>query len=153
MHGVVSQSMSVVTSYETLGEEGLKYSLVATRSKAIFVDSPLLVSLEKPLKEAADIQFVIYNCTRDLDVEKLNELKNTYPGITFLDYEELKRLGEDNPAEPVTPEAEDLCCIMYTSGSTGAPKGVPLKHKNLVAAGMMSLFLSSKVCVNCLTKS
>ena len=36
--------------------------------------------------------------------------------------------------DPVPPAPEDLCCIMYTSGSTGPPKGVPLKHKAVLAA-------------------
>jgi long-chain acyl-CoA synthetase len=43
-------------------------------------------------------------------------------------------MGENNPVEAVPPQSDDLCCIMYTSGSMGAPKGVLLKHKNVVAA-------------------
>lgn len=37
-------------------------------------------------------------------------------------------------AKPNPPKAEDIACIMYTSGSTGAPKGVILTHANLVAS-------------------
>ena len=41
---------------------------------------------------------------------------------------------EESLGEARAPEPEDLCCIMYTSGSTGNPKGVILSHKNIVAA-------------------
>lgn len=33
----------------------------------------------------------------------------------------------------VPPKADDIAIIMYTSGSTGVPKGVMLQHKNLIA--------------------
>lgn len=31
------------------------------------------------------------------------------------------------------PDAEDVALMLYTSGTTGVPKGVPLRHRNLVA--------------------
>ncbi|KAF7956823.1 hypothetical protein EAE96_004149 [Botrytis aclada] len=133
-HGAVSQSMPIVTAYDTLGEEGLKHSLVATRAKAIFLDPHLLPTLINPLKEAKDIQYVIWNSQNEVKQENIDSLKKAHEKLKILSFEELRKLGEENPVEPVPPAPEDLCCIMYTSGSTGPPKGVPIKHKAVVAA-------------------
>jgi long-chain acyl-CoA synthetase len=37
-----------------------------------------------------------------------------------------------DPAHP-RPGVEDVALLLYTSGTTGIPKGVPLRHRNLVA--------------------
>lgn len=129
----------VVTAYDTLGEEGLKHSLVQTKSKAIFLDPNLLPTLGNVLKDAQDIKYVIYNTDTEVDQEHLEKLKTDFDYLTILSIEELRQKGEDNPTDPVPPDPEDLCCIMYTSGSTGAPKGVSLKQKNVVAASKLNL--------------
>ncbi|KAI9839230.1 MAG: hypothetical protein M1819_003223 [Sarea resinae] len=133
-HGALSQSMPIVTAYDTLGEEGLKHSLAETRAKAIFLDPHLLAKLVNPLKEAKEIRYVIYNSQGEVKQQHIDALKKEHEYLTIMSIDELKELGESNSVDPVPPEAEDLCCIMYTSGSTGTPKGVPLKHKNVVAA-------------------
>lgn len=133
-HAAGSQSMPIVTAYDTLGEEGLKHSLVATNAKAIFLDPHLLPTLINPLKEAKDIKYVIWNSQNEVKQENIDSLKKAHEHLTILSFDELRKLGEENPVEVVAPHPKDLCCIMYTSGSTGPPKGVPLRHESVVAA-------------------
>jgi long-chain acyl-CoA synthetase len=145
-HGAASQSMPIVTAYDTLGEAGLTHSLVATGSKVIFLDPHLLTSLIKPLTEAKELKYVIWNSDHDVKPEHIEQLKKAHGHLIIKSFEELRELGEANPVEPVPPQPEDLCCIMYTSGSTGTPKGVALKHKNVLAA---SKFLLSATRTSC----
>lgn len=133
-HGAASQSMPIVTAYDTLGEEGLRHSMVATKAKVIFLDPHLLPTLTNVLKDATEIRHVVWNSQNKVKQEHIDKLHETYPKVKVISFDELRKLGEDNPEEPVPPKPEDLCCIMYTSGSTGTPKGVPLKHSNVVAA-------------------
>ena len=138
----VTQSMPIVTSYATLGEEGLTTSLTQTSAKAIFIDPDLLSKLTTPLKSATEIKFVIYNDQQPTSQSSIENLKSSFPYLTILSLNEIKTMGEINPVDPVPPHPEDFCCIMYTSGTTGSPKGVPLKHRNIVAAlaGLDTMF-------------
>ncbi|KAI9704793.1 MAG: long-chain fatty acid-CoA ligase [Candelina mexicana] len=133
-HGANSQSMPIVTAYDTLGEEGLRHSMIQTHAKAVYLDPHLLPTLINPLKEAREVRYVIYNDGQEVKQENIDKLKAAHDHLTIISFEELRKLGQENPVEPVPPSPEDLCCIMYTSGSTGPPKGVPLRHKAVVAA-------------------
>lgn len=133
-HGAASQSMPIVTAYDTLGEEGLRHSMVATHAKLMFLDPHLLPTLTNVLKDASEVRHVIWNSQNKVKQEHIDKLTAAYPNVKVISFDDLKKLGEENPSEPVPPKAEDLCCIMYTSGSTGTPKGVPLKHSNVVAS-------------------
>jgi long-chain acyl-CoA synthetase len=134
-HGCASQSMPIVTAYDTLGESGLQHSLVQTGAQAIFLDPHLLKNLVNPLKEATQIKYVIYNTTEEVKQADIEKLQAAHPHLKIVSWDALLQMGRENPVEPVLPDPEDLCCIMYTSGSTGTPKGVPLKHRNVIAAG------------------
>lgn len=110
--------------------------MLQTHAKVMFVDPTLFPTLINPYKEAKDIHTVVYSTTNDAEQKHIDAFTSAYPHIKVMSFDELVKLGEENPAEPVPPAADDLACIMYTSGSTGTPKGVIIRHRNVVAAGM-----------------
>lgn len=101
--------MTSVTAYDSLGEDGLNHSLVQTHSSAIFLDPALIPTLTRILKNATDIKHVIYDTATEVKQEHIDSLKAAFPHVNILNFEDLWKLGEENPVDPVPPTPEDLC--------------------------------------------
>ena len=55
-------------------------------------------------------------------------------GVRLWNFEEVLKEGEKNPREHIEADPQDLFMIMYTSGTTGVPKGVMISNANMVAS-------------------
>ena len=135
-HACASISITIATAYDTLGEAGLTHSLNEPDAVGIFTNAELLPTLLKVLPNTPSVKYVIYD--GEAKPALLEQLRAIRPEQTrVFSIPELRELGKDKPVEPLgarRPTPETMACIMYTSGSTGNPKGVMIKHSNLVAS-------------------
>ncbi len=118
-------SVYCVPLYDSLGDNAIEYIVRHSESTIIFTSSEKFPALVSALPNVASlVKTVVYWGGADSDATKGAEaIKATKAlGINVYSFGEFLELGRTNPAEPVPPKPEDLCTIMYTSGTTGDPK-------------------------------
>jgi len=125
--GMMSQGFACVPVYDTLGENIVQYEVNHADLPILFVDSSRLASVSKVLKDCPTLKYVVQLTALGSVPADITAAFDA-AGVNLIDMPSLTAKGKEIPAKPNPPGPDDIAFIMYTSGTTGDPKGVVIKQ-------------------------
>ena len=119
----------VVSIYHNLPAFYAKYITNDSKMKLIFVEnSELFATIESIRTETPSLKKVVLFDDSGVD-----------PGKDFIKFSDMKKTELRTILEPVLISKDELATIVYTSGTTGEPKGVMLTHHNIVTNALSAI--------------
>ncbi|KAI6694577.1 hypothetical protein NL676_022287 [Syzygium grande] len=130
MEACNAYSLVCVPLYDTLGPGAVNFILDHAEINFVFIQDKKAKELLNPdCLSAKKLKSII--CFTSLAEDEKEKVVQT--GTVPYTWDEFLQMGKENPSDVLPPRPLDTCTIMYTSGTSGDPKGVVLTHENIAA--------------------
>jgi len=119
---------TIATLYTTLGDDGIVHGINETEVTHVVTTHDVIPKIEKFLSKIPRVKTIIY-----IEGTKVPDTTGM-PGVNFVPFKAVEDAGQKaSKVKFSPPRSDDPAVIMYTSGSTGIPKGVIITHENVLS--------------------
>ena len=129
---IMSLGGVTVPGYTSSNEDELYHILSHSESSLIFTNAKLLHTILKIIPKLKKIKSIV--C-----FDPFEEKNYSKQNIEILSFNELRKIGSNSVLKKDflnlyvnKLKAEDVVCLIYTSGTSSLPKGVMLTHKSIM---------------------
>lgn len=141
MEACNAHGLYCVPLYDTLGAGAIEFIICHAEVALAFVEEKKISELLKTFPGATNYLKTIVSFGKANSQQK--EEAEKY-GVTMYSWDEFLSLGANKHYDLPEKKKTDICTIMYTSGTTGDPKGVLISNNSIVTliAGVKRLLES-----------
>ncbi|WOL02121.1 long chain acyl-CoA synthetase 4 [Canna indica] len=118
-----------VPLYDTLGAGAIEFIICHAEVQIVFVEEKKIVEVLKTFPTTTKYLRTIVSFGK-VTPEQKEEVEKS--GLSIHSWDEFKLLGNNQQFDLPEIKSTDICTIMYTSGTTGDPKGVMMSNDSIV---------------------
>uniref|UniRef100_L7LZC3 long-chain-fatty-acid--CoA ligase n=1 Tax=Rhipicephalus pulchellus TaxID=72859 RepID=L7LZC3_RHIPC len=122
-------NIPLVTLYATLSNDDIVSAVNMTEVTHLVTSSDLLTRVLSVVGKMPTLTHIVY--MENPDAKPPAPLQN---GPQVIPFSSLEERGVDHEQEQCSPSPDDVAIVMFTSGSSGTPKGVMASHRNLISS-------------------
>ncbi|PVU94924.1 hypothetical protein BB561_002184 [Smittium simulii] len=146
-----TQSLISVALYDTLGHDSMTYILNHCKAPVIVCTVDKISRILLNIQKLPNVKIIISidslsepsgprSGPPNLNIRAIDILKQwaEHYNVTLVDFDQVKEYGKQHKIDHHPPKPSDIYTMLYTSGTTGNPKGVMSTHENYAHAARYS---------------